>query len=92
MPIKGADNMYKTKIDSKFQIKFPVEIIKKINLQAGDSLEIGVTKNHDIVLHKISPNILDQTFGILGPVPTGIKEVDFIRDEEESRLKELSIV
>ena len=84
--------MYKIKIDSKFQIKFPVEIIRKTNLQAGDSLEIGVTKNREIILHKVSSDILDQTFGILGPGLGGKEEVDLIRDEEESRLKELSIV
>lgn len=83
--------MFKAKIDSNFQVKFPREIIKKTNLQVGDSLEIEVAKNQDIVIHKISKNILEQTFGILGQGPSGKDEVNSIRDEEEARLRELAI-
>ena len=83
--------MFRAKIDSNFQVKFPREVIGKTNLHIGDSLEIEVTQNKDIVLHKLSENILEKTFGILGSGPMEKDEVDSMRDEEEARLRELAI-
>ena len=69
----------------KYQIGLPEGILKQLELQEGDQLEV-VVEGKKLILEKVTIDPLEDSFGAWAGEKEGKEYVEIIRQEWENRL------
>ena len=72
--------MATAKATGKSEVYIPEEILKKLKIKVGDTLDVDIRKNGDLVLHPRGKKVVEEAFGIWAD-RTDIKDsVEYVRE------------